>query len=250
MGQGALSGQIALVTGGSRGIGRAVCMKLSQLGATVVVNYQSRSKDADEVVAEIQKLGGQAKAMGFDVSKSEQVEEAVKQVLSEFGKIDVLINNAGIAIDSLVMRMKDADWEKTIAVNLTGCFNLCKSVSKAMLKARSGRIVNISSVVGEMGNAGQVAYSASKSGIFGLTKSLSRELASRGVTVNAVAPGYIKTDMTAGINEEAATALMAQIPLGRLGDAEDVASAVAFLSSPESSYITGQILSVNGGMYM
>ena len=245
-----LEGQVALVTGGGRGIGRGICIKLAQYGATVMVNY-SRSRDAaDEVVREIESKGGKAKAIGFDVANAEVVEKSIKEICDEFQKIDILVNNAGIAIDSLAMRMKTEDWQRTLDVNLSGPFYCTRAVIKSMMKARYGRIVNISSVIGEMGNAGQAAYAASKAGLIGMTKSLAKELASRGVTVNAVTPGYISTEMTASMADEYRQKLVQSIPLGRVGEVDDLVEAVAFFALPGASYITGQILSVNGGLYI
>ena len=245
-----LKDQVVLVTGGGRGIGKALCLKFASLGATVIVNY-SRSKDAaDSVVSEIIQNGGQAKTLGFDVSDADAVEQGVKTIVEEFKHIDVLVNNAGIAIDNLAMRLKKEDWQRQIDVNLSGSFYCAQAVLKFMMKARYGRIINISSVIGEMGNVGQVAYAASKAGVIGMTKSLAKELASRGVTVNAVTPGFIATEMTANLNEEYKAKLLSQIPLGRLGEVEDLTEAVIFFALPGASYITGQILGVNGGLYV
>jgi 3-oxoacyl-[acyl-carrier protein] reductase len=245
-----LKDQVAVVTGGSRGIGSAVCEKLAALGASIVVNY-ARNREAAEVVeARVVSYGVQCMLSSFDVGDPLAVETAFKGILERFGRIDILVNNAGIAIDGLLVRTRNEDWQRTIDVNLSGCFYCARAVAKPMMKARSGRIINISSVIGELGNAGQVAYSASKSGLFGLTKSLSRELASRNITVNAITPGYIQTDMTSGISPEAVEQLLKQIPLNRLGEAADIAEAVAFFALPASGYVTGQILGVNGGMYM
>lgn len=242
-----LEGKVAVVTGGSRGIGSAICEGLAAAGAKVVVNY-ARSADKAEALAA--KIGAGAIAKGFDVSSEEAVTTAFKEIAEELGSLDVLVNNAGIAIDGLLLRTKSEDWQNTISTNLSSCFFCSKAAAKTMMKARWGRIINVSSVVGEMGNAGQVAYAASKSGIFGLTKSLSKELGSRGVTVNAITPGYIKTDMTDAMSEENREQLQSQIPLNRLGNPEDVANLVSFLASDLSSYITGQIIGINGGLYM
>ncbi len=246
----ALAGQVAIVTGGSRGIGKAICEKLAAQGASVAVNYSRSAVEAEAIVAEIKSRGGRAQAYGFDVGSSEAVEGAFKAILTDFGRVDILVNNAGIAVDQLLVRTKDEDWAKTIAINLSGAFYCARAVAKTMMKARSGRIINISSVIGETGNAGQAAYAASKAGLLGLTKSLAKELASRSITVNAITPGYIQTDMTSTIADEYKEKLMAAIPLSRLGSAEDVAEAVLFLALPGSGYITGQILGVNGGMHM
>ncbi len=241
---------VALVTGGGRGIGKSVSLELAKRGAHVVVNY-SRSSDAAEAVKkEIESAGGSAETVAFDVSDSTAVDTALKAIIKEHGRLDVLVNNAGIALDNLLVRTKDDEWDKTLAVNLSGTFYCCRAVAKTMMKARSGRIINISSVIGESGNAGQAAYSASKAALIGLTKSLAKELASRGVTVNCVTPGYIQTDMTAGMGDDATGAVLENIPLGRLGTSEDIADSVAFLASPSAGYITGQVLGVNGGMYM
>ena len=245
-----LQDSVALVTGGSRGIGRAVSLRLANAGALVIVNYAANAGKAEEVVAQIAAQGGKAVAMGFDVAQATAVEGAIKEILERFGKIDILVNNAGIALDSLVVRTKTEDWQRTLDVNLSGCFYCARAVSKPMMKARRGRIINISSVIGEMGNAGQVSYSASKAGVFGLTKSLAKELGSRNVTVNAIAPGYIDTDMTNTLTEDLKQSILTNVPLTRMGTAEDVAGAVAFLCSDDASYITGSIISVNGGMYM
>jgi 3-oxoacyl-[acyl-carrier protein] reductase len=244
-----LSGQVAIVTGGSRGIGRAIALKLSGLGAAVVVtatSVEAAQKTADEVIA----AGGKALALRVDVSVSSEVETLFKEAVAAFGRVDILVNNAGITKDGLLLRMKDADWDQVLDVNLKGAFTCTREAAKIMSKARYGRIVNVSSVVGEMGNPGQANYCASKAGMIGLTKSVARELARRSVTVNAVTPGFIETDMTEALGEKAREALMEQIPMGRLGQPDDIAHAVAFLVSAQASYVTGHVLSVNGGMYM
>ena len=248
----ALSGKVALVTGASQGIGRSIAVALAQRGAKVVVNYlpgaESRENDAKAVAAECEAAGGHGAISGFDVTNSASVAEQIKAL----GNLDILVNNAGIAVNGLLMRFTDDQWAKQITVNLTGAFYCTRAAAPLLLRAKEhGRIINLSSVVGEMGNGGQAAYSASKAGIIGLTMSTARELASRGVTCNAVAPGYIDTAMTAEHLPEAQRAkLMEQIPLGRIGRSEDVAAAVAFLAGPEAGYITGQVLRVNGGMLM
>jgi 3-oxoacyl-[acyl-carrier protein] reductase len=248
----ALLGKVALVTGGSRGIGRAIALALAARGAKIIVNYASRDAAAREVVAAIEAAGGQAAIAGFDVANATAVTEAIKQIGKDHGGLDVLVNNAGIAINGLLMRFSDDSWHKTMAVNLGGAFNCTRAASSLLLRAKhAGRIINITSVVGEAGNGGQVAYSASKAGLIGLTMSTAKELASRGVTCNAISPGYIETDMTAEHLPDAQRAkLLEQIPLSRIGRAEDVGDAVAFLAGPEASYITGQVLRVNGGMLM
>ncbi len=245
-----LSGQVAVVTGGSRGIGRAICKKLANCGAMVVVNYARSANLAEALVSEIKQSGGEAEAIGFDVGNAEEVAEALKGILAKHGKIDILINNAGIAKDSLLVRTSTEDWQQTLDINLSGAFYTARAVAKAMMKARTGRIINVSSVIGETGNAGQAAYAASKAGLIGFTKSLAKELASRSITVNAVTPGYIQTDMTDSLSVEQREGIQGQIPLGRLGEADDIAEAIAFLASPDASYITGQVLGINGGMYM
>jgi len=245
-----LQDRVALVTGGSRGIGRAICEKLGSLGAMVLVNYANNAAKAEEVVSTIQSAGGKAEALCFDVSNGAQVEAELKAVLKRYDRVDVLVNNAGIAIDSLLVRTKNEDWERTLQTNLSGCFYTAKTLGKAMMKARYGRIVNMSSVIGLSGNAGQAAYAASKAGIVGLTKSLAKELAARGITVNTVAPGYIETDMTENLDESVRSSILQNIPANRLGSVQDLAEAVAFLCSPGADYITGQVLEVNGGLHM
>ncbi len=244
-------GKTALVTGASRGIGRAIAVALAKGGAKVALNYAGNEAAANEALSLVLAAGApKAKLYRFDVADPAACNAAVEAVLADLGSLDVLVNNAGIAIDQLVMRLKDEDWNRQLQVNLTGTFNLIRAVTRPMMKAKRGAIVNLTSVVGEMGNAGQAAYAAAKAGQIGLTKSVARELASRNIRVNAVAPGYIDTDMTAAIAEAARTKLMEMIPLARLGTAEDVASAVAFLASDQASYVTGEVLRVNGGMYM
>lgn len=244
----ALQDQVAVVTGASRGIGRAVALALAAEGAKVVVNYASSSGAADAVVAEVAAAGGEALALQADVAQAEQVETLFKTVLDQWGRVDVLVNNAGITRDTLLMRMKNEEWQAVIDLNLTGVFFCTRAVSKTMLKQRSGRIINITSVAGQMGNAGQANYSAAKAGVIGLTKTVARELASRGVTVNAVAPGFIETDMTSGL---AAEPILKMIPLGRYGKPEEIAGMVRFLAAdPAATYITGQVFNVDGGMVM
>lgn len=238
------------MTGASRGIGRAIAIELGKDGGNVVVNYQGRSEAAEETAAAIRANGGQALVVQADVSVAADVERLVAAALDAFGQIDVLVNNAGITRDGLLMRMKDEDWDAVHNTNLRGAFLLIREVTRPMMKRRQGSIINITSVVGQIGNAGQVNYSAAKAGLIGLTKSVAKELASRNITVNAVAPGYIETEMTQMLGEEAANAMRAGIPLGRAGTPEDVAAAVAFLTSSKARYITGQVLNVDGGMVM
>lgn len=242
--------KVAVVTGASRGIGRSIALALAESGADVVVNYAGSEQAAREVASEIEKLGRKALVVQADVADSEQVAQLIQQTIEAFGRVDVLVNNAGITRDNLLMRMKDDEWDDVIATNLKGVYNCIKAVTRPMMKQRSGRIINISSVVAALGNAGQANYVAAKAGVIGLTKSVAREFASRGITVNAVAPGFIETDMTAKLSEEIQSGLMNQIPLGRLGKPEDIAQMVRFLASDQSSYITGQTFHVDGGMYM
>ncbi|MBO8171067.1 MAG: 3-oxoacyl-[acyl-carrier-protein] reductase [Bacillaceae bacterium] len=245
-----LENKVAVVTGGSRGIGRETVLELAEAGADVVINYAGNEQAALEVAEEVKKRGRKAITVKADVSSSEEAGQLIKQALDQFGKIDILVNNAGITRDNLLMRMKEEEWDDVINTNLKGVYNCIKAVTRPMMKQRSGRIINVSSVVGVMGNAGQANYVAAKAGVIGLTKSVARELASRGITVNAVAPGFIETDMTEKLQEEAKDQLMAQIPLNRLGTPRDVAHVIAFLASDASSYMTGQTLHVDGGMYM
>jgi 3-oxoacyl-[acyl-carrier protein] reductase len=245
-----LTGKTALVTGGSRGIGKAVCLKLAAQGANVGINYISNAEAAEAVLSEITAAGGKGFVSGFDVADSGAVQQAVKTIAAACGGIDILVNNAGITRDNLTARLKDEDWDAVLNTNLKGSFLCAKEVMRGMMKKRWGRIINISSVIGCAGNAGQVNYAAAKAGLIGLSKSLAKELASRQITVNCIAPGYIVTDMTAELHDEVKKNLIAAIPLGSLGAPEDVAAAAAFLAAEESGYITGQTLHVNGGMYM
>ena len=247
---GSMSGKTAVVTGGSRGIGRAICEELARGGANVVLCYTGREEAARETVAACEALGAKALAVQCNVADEAQVKALMDAAVKEFGRIDILVNNAGVTRDGLVMMMKEADFDAVIDTNLKGTFLCMKAVSRIMMKQRYGRIVNLSSVVGLRGNAGQVNYAASKAGVVGMTKSLAKELASRGVTVNAVAPGFIETDMTAAMPQAAKDAMMPTIPMQRLGKPEDVARAVAFLASDEAAYVTGQVLAVDGGMAM
>jgi 3-oxoacyl-[acyl-carrier protein] reductase len=244
-----LKGKVALVTGAAQGIGKAVTLLLARHGADVIVADVNLEK-AEETAQEVQSLGQQSMAVRLDVTRFQDVEATVETVLQKFGKIDILVNNAGIARDKLILRMTEEDWDAVLAVNLKGTFNCTKAVIKHMSKQRSGKIVNIASVVGEMGNPGQANYAASKAGVIGLTKTIAREFAQRGINVNAIAPGYIQTPMTDALPEKAKEELKRMIPMERLGQPEDVARAVLFLVSEASAYITGNVLKVNGGIYM
>jgi 3-oxoacyl-[acyl-carrier protein] reductase len=243
-----LTNKTAVVTGGTRGIGRAIVLKLSQLGANVVISYRSNEQMAQDLVEEIQALGGKAIAVQGDVGKFDQAKNLVDHALETFGGIDILVNNAGITKDTLILRMTEEDFDDVINTNLKGTFNCIKHAAKPMLKARKGRIINMASVIGLIGNPGQANYAASKAGIIGLTKSVAKEFATRGITVNAVAPGFIESDMTDKLTEDQKAAIRQNIPTGTLGTVEDVANCVAFLASDEARYITGQVLNVDGGM--
>ncbi len=245
-----LDGKTALVTGASRGIGRAIALRLAAEGANIAINYAGNTAKAEETKAAIEAVGGKAALFQADVSDSAQVEQMVASVLETFGSLDILVNNAGITRDGLLMRMKEEDFDAVLDTNLKGIFHVTKAVTKIMMKQRSGRIVNMASVVGIIGNAGQTNYAAAKAGVIGFTKSAARELAARGITVNAVAPGFIATDMTAAMPEKAKEATLAAIPLRRMGTPEDVANAVLFLVSDQAAYITGQVVKVDGGMVM
>lgn len=244
-----LKGQSAIITGGARGIGKEIALTLAKAGANIVI-ADLVLEQAQKTAEELKSLGCQALAQKVDVSKMQDVETMVQNTVNEFKTLDILVNNAGVTKDTLLIRMKEEDWEFVLKVNLTGTFNCTKTAAKIMIKQRKGRIVNIASIVGVMGNPGQANYSASKAGIIGLTKTTARELASRNISVNAVAPGFIDTEMTQSLNEKVKQQLKDQIPLGKLGQPEDIANCVKFLVSSNASYITGQVIHVNGGMYM
>jgi 3-oxoacyl-[acyl-carrier protein] reductase len=245
-----LAGKVAVVTGGSRGIGRAICLRFATMGAKVVINYVSRAEAAEETKAQIEALGGECLIVKFDVSSTSETQEAFKQIIAECGRIDILVCNAGITRDGLLATMKEDDWDQVMAVNLKGAFNCIKAGCRPMMKQRWGRIIIISSVVGFAGNAGQANYAAAKAGLVGLTRSTARELASRFITVNCLAPGYIDTDMTEELPETVKEKILSEIPLGILGEPEDIAAAAAYLASEDAKYVTGQSIHVNGGMFM
>lgn len=245
-----LTGKVALVTGAGRGIGREIALTLAKNGATVIVNYNGSKASADEVVAEIEGNGGSAEAVQCNVSDYAASEEFVKKVLEKHKKVDILVNNAGVTRDNLIMRMSEEDYDAVLDTNLKGAFNMIKHLSRSFIKQRGGKIINISSVSGVIGNAGQANYSASKAGLIGLTKSVAREFASRGINVNAVAPGFIDTDMTRNMTEDAKKELNGMIPMGKIGSAQNIADLVMFLAGEHSDYITGQVISVDGGMSM
>ena len=245
-----LKGQIALVTGGSRGIGRAVVLGLGRLGAEVVINYRENQAAAEATLQQLLAEGGRGRLCPFDIAQEGQVEEAVKKIVDQNKKIDILVNNAGVTSDNLLVRLKGEDWDHVLGVNLRGTAHCTKAVCRVMIRERYGRIVNMTSVVGQIGNAGQSAYAASKAGIIGFTKAMARELASRGITVNAVAPGFIDTEMTAKLPAKLQEEFLHSIPLGRFGTCEDVADAVSFLVGRGAGYITGQVINVNGGLFM
>ncbi len=245
---GPLADRVAIVTGASRGIGRAAARRLAAAGAVVVA--AARGDHAEAVAGEIRGAGGRSVAVSADVTDPRRIDAMVRTALDEYGRVDVLVNNAGIVRDRLALRMSAADWDAVLATNLTAAFNCARAVLRPMIRQRGGRIINVGSVVGRMGNPGQANYAASKAGLEGFSRALAREVASRGITVNVVAPGMIDTDMTAELDESAQAAMLAQIPMGRLGTTEDVAGAIGFLASDEAAYVTGHVLAVNGGMYM
>ncbi|KIL44853.1 3-ketoacyl-ACP reductase [Jeotgalibacillus soli] len=245
-----LEGKVALVTGASRGIGREIALQLARNGANVAVNYSGSQEKAEQVAKEIQEMGRKAFVIQANVADTDQVQGMIKQTIDELGKIDILVNNAGVTRDNLLIRMKDDEWDDVMSINLKGVFLTTKAVSRSMMKQRSGRIINISSIVGVTGNPGQANYVAAKAGVIGLTKTTAKELSSRGITVNAVAPGFIETDMTDKLTVEIQDEMKKQIPLARFGQPEDIANVVVFLASDDASYMTGQTLHVDGGMVM
>lgn len=247
---GKLNGKSAIVTGASRGIGKDIALYLAKEGARVAVNFSGSKEKADAVVAEIIAMGGEAFAIQANVDQAEDVKNLISSTLEKFGSVDILVNNAGITRDNLLMRMKEQEWDDVINTNLKGVFLCTKAVTRQMMKQRAGRIINITSIVGVSGNAGQANYVAAKAGVIGLTKSAAKELASRNITVNSVAPGFITTDMTDALPEDVKSQMLSQIPLAKFGNPEDIAKAVAFLASEDANYITGQTIHVNGGMYM
>jgi 3-oxoacyl-[acyl-carrier protein] reductase len=245
-----LSGKVAIVTGGSRGIGRAAAGALAERGAHVVINYVSNETAAREAAEEIQNAGGKAEIVKFDVANTEECEKAISEVAKRLGRLDILVASAGIAIDGLLLRLKEDDFDKILGINLKGSVASARAAIKTMMRAKSGRVIFLSSVVGEMGNAGQTAYAASKAALLGVTKSLAREYASRNITVNAVTPGFVDTDMTLHLTDEMRAGMLSSVPLGRTATAKEIAAGIVYLASDEAAYITGQALRINGGMYM
>jgi len=245
-----LAGKVAIVTGGSRGIGRAICLQFAKIGVKVVINYVSHPEAAEETRTQVEAIGGECLLVKFDVAKTSEVQDAFKQIIAECGRIDILVCNAGITRDGLLATMKEEAWDQVMDVNLKGAFNCIKAGCRPMMKQRWGRIIIVTSVVGFAGNAGQANYSAAKAGLVGLTRSSARELASRGITVNCIAPGYIDTDMTSELPESVKEKILSEIPLGILGEPEDIAKAVTYLASDDAKYVTGQAIHVNGGMFM
>ncbi|MFC3419722.1 3-oxoacyl-[acyl-carrier-protein] reductase [Salinicoccus hispanicus] len=243
-------GNIALVTGASRGIGRSIALKLAENGYTVIVNYSGSKDKAEAVVSEIEDAGGKAEALQCQVQNFDEVKEMVKHITDTHGSIDVVVNNAGVTKDNLLMRMKETEWDQVVDVNLKGTFNVIQNVARPMIRQKGGRIINVSSIVGSLGNAGQTNYVASKAGIDGMTKSVARELAPKGITVNAVAPGFIESDMTDVLSDDIKSQMLSQIPLNHFGNTDDISETIAFLASGSARYITGQTIHVNGGMYM
>jgi 3-oxoacyl-[acyl-carrier protein] reductase len=245
-----LAGQVALVTGGSRGIGKAAVAALGRLGVHVVINYRDNQVAAEESLGALIASGGRGELCRFDISKEQQIEDGIKIIVDRHQKVDILFNNAGVTADNLLIRMKPEDWERVVGTNLKGTILCTKAVTRVMLRQRYGRVINVSSVVGQMGNAGQTIYAATKAGILGFTKALAREVASRGITVNAVAPGFIETEMTGALPATTREDFLRAIPLGRFGTCQEVADCIAFLAGPAAGYITGQVIGVNGGIYM